>query len=185
MLLFLFLANLVLFPLKGTHQSSSIESTLDRQPKDLGRLSSGEWISLAVLGLAIAGWLGKPFHGIGEAWVALAALLVFLVTRVLDKNGLKNDIDWGFLLFFGVMSSVGAIMVHLKMDQWLMGILDPVISTVSFDPTAFLLTVLLLVYLTSAIPRHSNSFMVILTGVIFWQCLHFVLHLSLSFFSIF
>ena len=168
MLLFLFLANLVLFPLKGTHQSSSIESTLDRQPKDLGRLSSGEWISLAVLGLAIAGWLGKPFHGIGEAWVALAALLVFLVTRVLDKNGLKNDIDWGFLLFFGVMSSVGAIMVHLKMDQWLLEILDPVISTVSFHPTAFLLTVLLLVYFIRFFVHKAPAVILLMVSLTPW-----------------
>ncbi len=145
-LLLLFLAVHFLFPLKAQDRAALSPKTLETQLEILGPLSKGEWLSLAVLVLALIGWLSKPLHGIGEAWVALGAFLVFLVTGVLDKSSLKNNIDWGVLLFLGVLFSLAIITSQLKVDRWLMGFLGPVLSAFSFHPVAFLTAVSLLIY---------------------------------------
>ncbi len=135
------------FPLKGEETPRVSPQSVGTQLEVLGRLSRSEWLSLAVLVLAAVGWLGKPFFGIGEAWVALGAFLVFLMTGVMDKKGLKNDIDWGFLLFMGVVSGLSAIMPSLHVDRWIVEWVGPILSVVSFHPLPFLVAVTMLVYL--------------------------------------
>ncbi len=111
-------------------------------------LTKAEWIGLGALALALSGWLTKPYHGLNEAWVALAALQVFLVSGILDKKGFtKESIDWGFMIYLAVMQSVASIFANLAVDRWLMRLIHPYITFVSFHPLAFLLSVLLLVYL--------------------------------------
>jgi di/tricarboxylate transporter len=127
-----------------------------------------EGLSLATLALALAGWLGKPLHGISEAWVAIAALLVLLLTRVLNKNNLKNNVDWGYLLFLGVISSLAVIMSHLKIDRWLMGLIDPILSAFSFTPISFLLVVTLLVYLMRFLLNKTATVILLMLGLTPW-----------------
>jgi anion transporter len=113
------------------------------RPKSLTR---NERISLGILLFALVGWLSKPMHGVSETWVALGALSVFLLTRVLDKEDFKARIDWGFLFFLGVISSFDGIMRHLKIDRWLMASIAPYFSYVTLDPLAFLTVVSVAVY---------------------------------------
>ena len=146
-LLFLFAAIHLLFRLEGQDQGGPSAKTLETQLEILGPLAGSEWLSLAVLALVIAGWLGKPLHGINEAWVALGAVLVFSTTGVLDKSGLRNNIDWGCLLLLGIISGLAVVMPHLKVDRWLMEWIDPLFLAFSFTPVSFLMVVNLLVYL--------------------------------------
>jgi di/tricarboxylate transporter len=145
-LLFLFAAIHLLFRLKEQDRPGPSLKTLETQLEVLGPLAGGEWLSLAVLALVIVGWLGKPLHGINEAWAALGAVLVFLITGVLDKSSLKNNIDWGCLLLLGVLSSLAVIMPHLKVDRWLTGLIDPLLSAFSLTAVSFLVIVNLLAY---------------------------------------
>jgi anion transporter len=141
-----FLAIQILFRVK-TEQGRRLPSkTLQTQIAILGPLTSGEWTSVFVIALAAIGWLGKPLHGIGESWVALGAFGIFLVTGLLDKKGLKNNIDWGYLLFLGVVSALDDIILRLKVDSWLTGYIAPVVSAVSFSPVLFLFVVAGMVY---------------------------------------
>jgi anion transporter len=142
--------------------------TLKAQLEILGPLTRGEWFGIAVLALALVGWLGKPLHGISEAWVALGALLVFLATGVLDKKGLKNNIDWGYLLFLGVITSTAVIMPHLKVDRWLIGFIGPILSPVSFQPLSFLMVVILLVYLLRFFLRKDPTVILLLLVLTSW-----------------
>lgn len=144
--LFLFAAVHVFFPLAASDRARFSRAAAQSQAQALDPLSREEWICLAVIAAAIAGWIAKPLHGIGEPWVALGALLVFLMTGVLDKKALKTNIDWGFLLFFGVIYGMGEICSQLKIDRWLMEFVDPLLSRVSFHPAAFLTLVLLFAY---------------------------------------
>lgn len=135
-----------LFPVEDQNNRRVSKKTLLTQMEILGPLTSGEWISVGVITLAAIGWLGKPWHDISEAWVALGALAIFLATGLLDKKGLKSGIDWGYLLFLGVVSALDDIMKWLKVDAWLNGLISPILSTVAFSPLLFLFTVALMVY---------------------------------------
>jgi DASS family divalent anion:Na+ symporter len=145
-LLLFYFAIQILFPIDNEKSSAIPSKTVRTQIEILGPLTSAEWISLAVIGLAAFGWLGKPLHGISESWVALAALAIFLVTGLLDKKSLRNNIDWGYLLFLGVVSAMDDVMRALGVDRWITGFIAPVLSALSFSPVLFLFAVALMVY---------------------------------------
>lgn len=146
-LLLLYGAILLLFRVESSRQNHASVKTLQTQLEVLGPLTRQEWLSVTVLGVTVVGFLSKPLHGIGEAWIALAALAIFLVSGVLDRNGFRNNIDWGYLLFLGIISSLAGIMFELKLDGWLKSYIQPVLSASSFGPLGFLLAVILIVYL--------------------------------------
>jgi len=146
-LLFLYLAVLLLFRVDGDNQSPASVRTLQTQLEVLGPLTQKEWLGVAVLVSVAVGFLTKPLHGIGEAWIALGGLAVFLVSGVLDRNGFRNNIDWGYLVFLGILSSLAGIMFELKLDGWLKSYIQPVLAVFSFGPLGFLLAVVLIVYL--------------------------------------
>jgi di/tricarboxylate transporter len=133
----------------------------------LGKPTAAEWFSLAVLISALVLWVTTYFHGINEAWVALAALLLFLMTGILDKTRIKN-IDWGFVLFFGVMNSFAEISTRLKLDQWVMGIINPLLPSFSGNPILFLTAIILLVYLTRVFLRREATLTLLMLSLIPW-----------------
>ena len=96
--------------------------------------------------LSIAAWLTKPLHGVNESWVALAAMVTLLMAGVLDKKGFNSNIDWGFLFFFAIVGSLGNVAMHLKVDEWLVNIMNPVFAVVSFHPLPFLLATVLVAF---------------------------------------
>ena len=136
----------ICFPSDDATSSRLSSHTLLTQIEILGSLTAGEWVSIGVVSLAAFGWLGKPLHGISEAWVALSALAIFLITGLLDKKRLRNNIDWGYLLFLGVVSAMDDVLRLLGVDRWLSGFVAPVLSAVSFSPMLFLFVVALMVY---------------------------------------
>ena len=73
------------------------------------------------------------------------------------KKGLKNNIDWGYLLFLGIVSSLAIIMPYLKIDRWIMEFIAPIISKFSLYPTVFLVVVALMVYFVRFFFNNSST----------------------------
>jgi anion transporter len=136
----------IIFHVRANEQATISPTTLKTQLDVLGPLARAEWLSIGILTLALAGWLTKPLHGIKEAWIAVAALVAFMLTDGLNKRTLKNNIDWGYLLFLAVMLSLSSIIPYLKLDQWLTDALGPFLMTFSSRTTTLLIMVALLVY---------------------------------------
>jgi DASS family divalent anion:Na+ symporter len=155
------------FPIDGQDRSRISSRNSDDQRASLGKPTAAEWFSLAVLISALALWVTTSLHGINEAWVALAALLLFLMTGILDKTRIKN-IDWGFVLFFGVMNSFAEISVRLKLDQWVMGIINPVLPAFSGNPIVFLTAIILLVYLARVFLRREATLALLMISLTPW-----------------
>jgi DASS family divalent anion:Na+ symporter len=133
-----------LFPL-SPQEKKHLAAKAARPQTHSGPLTRNEWITLATLLLTVLGWLTTSLHGINEAWVALAALLVFLLTGVLDKKGFKNDLDWGLVMFFGVLNSMALVAEHAKVDAWFVSLSGPFLAQFAGEPLPFLLGVCLLV----------------------------------------
>lgn len=142
--IFMLFAVRFLLPLTN-HEQERLAAYAARPLKETTRLTRNEWITLATLLLTVFGWLTTSLHGINEAWVALAALLVFLVTGVLDKKGFKNDIDWGLIMFFGVLNSMALVAEHAKVDAWFVSLTGPLLGNFAGEPLPFLLGVCFLV----------------------------------------
>jgi anion transporter len=141
--LFMLLAVQFLFPL-SPQEKKHLAAKAARPQTHSGALTRNEWITLATLLLTVLGWLTTSLHGINEAWVALAALLVFLLTGVLDKKGFKNDLDWGLIMFFGVLNSMALVAEHTKVAAWFVSLSGPLLAQFA-APLPFLLVVCLLV----------------------------------------
>jgi di/tricarboxylate transporter len=156
------------FPPTAGARETPARAVIEKQLRTMGPLSFGEWVSIGVLTMAILGWLSKPLHGIAEAWVALAGFIAFLVTGVTRKDHLKNGIDWTFLLFFGVISSMGDAVRHLKIDHWLMEVLTPLLFYFSSRPEFFLAAVLLLVYAVRFVLHKSPVVLLLMVGLMPW-----------------
>jgi anion transporter len=165
---FFFAAINLLFPLNEGDRAKASWSTVEHQLATLGKMTRAEWLSIAVSLLAVAGWLTSSAHGIDEAWIALGALLFCLLTGLLDKSSFRKSIDWGFLLFLGVTYSLGDIFLRLKIDHWLLELLDPILGSFSFHPTAFLTLVVLLVYVLRIFLRKSSTVMLLMLTLMPW-----------------
>jgi di/tricarboxylate transporter len=129
---------LPLAPQAGTRFSTAAHAHL---VDDAGPISPREWAVLVTLMLTVVSWAMQPVHGINEAWVALASLLVFLLSGALDKEGFKNRIDWGLILFFGVLNSLSVVTHHLKVDESLKMLSAPLLEDFQGGAFGFLLVV--------------------------------------------
>ena len=111
----------LLFPLRGT--LPGVRELVQRERTELGRWTSGQRITLAVLGLAAASWIMREpktigamhvpglvqlLPGLSDAGIAIgAALLLFLCPVSLRERRFALDwesaarIPWGVLILFG------------------------------------------------------------------------------------
>ena len=143
--LFMFFAVHFLLPLSRAEKERLDTQSMQAPVNGLGPISRHEWVTVCTLIMTIGGWLTKSVHGINEAWVALAALLVFLLTGVLDKQRFKNQVDWSLILFFGVLNSMAIVAENAKADAWLMSLGAPLLARFAHQPLIFLLIICLLV----------------------------------------
>jgi len=163
--LFMLLAVQFLFPLSA-HEKERLAAQAARPLTNSGPLTRKEWIILTTLLLTVAGWLTTSLHGVNEAWVALAALVVFLLAGILDKKGFKNDLDWGLIMFFGVLNSMALVAEHAKVGTWFMSLSSPLLSHFAAKPLQFLLVVCLLVAAVRFFLRKTPTTALFAVGVL-------------------
>jgi anion transporter len=143
--LFMYFAVQFLLPMSPQDKASLAANGVNAEIIKPGSISRKEWITLTTVVLTVAGWLTTSFHGVNEAWIALAALLVFLLTGVLDEKGFRTDLDWGLILFFGVLNSLAVVADKLKVDAFFMTLSGHLLGGFAGQPASFLLMVFLLV----------------------------------------
>ncbi|MCK9467838.1 MAG: SLC13 family permease [Porticoccaceae bacterium] len=89
-----------------------------------------EWTSqrktlLVIFVLTVSGWLlGQPLSlwlGVGntDTWVALMALVLLAMTKVVDWKGIEKSADWGVLLLFGGGLTLSAVLGSSGASEYL------------------------------------------------------------------
>jgi hypothetical protein len=68
-----------------------------------------------ILILTVAGWIAAPWLQVDLATVALLGLLAAAAVGIFDSAALQA-LDWGMLLFFGVVLSLGRLATALGID---------------------------------------------------------------------
>jgi DASS family divalent anion:Na+ symporter len=99
----------------------------------MGPLSNREWRLLAILLGVMAGWVTSPWHGLHNAFVALAGVSAILLSRVLTWDDLLHETKaWDALIWFagllmmadalldsGVIKIIsGAVFAHMTGWPW-------------------------------------------------------------------
>ena len=85
----------------------------------LGAMRNDEKLCLAVLVGLIAGFLTEPLHGVNGAWIGVGALLALAAGGAIDTTMLRTGVNWPFLIFFGVITSLATVFDTLNIDAWL------------------------------------------------------------------
>lgn len=78
----------------------------------MGPLSNREWRLLAILLGVMAGWVTSPWHGLHNAFVALAGVSAILLSRVLTWDDLLHETKaWDALIWFaGLLMMADALL---------------------------------------------------------------------------
>jgi DASS family divalent anion:Na+ symporter len=154
-LIFVFCALLWLFPLRSEEKQRMANTDPALEIENSKPFSRQEWIALITLLVTITGWLTMPMHGIGETWIAVASLLVFHVTGLLTKEIFTRKLDWGLILFFGIVTSMAGVTSHLKVDRWFITQIEPALTSYALGPLPFLAAVVVLVNIARLFIRKS------------------------------
>ena len=142
---FMGLAIHTLLPLSKSEQKELVEKSRQLNLDKLGPMSRSDWIAVITLALTMVGWVTVPLHGVNETWIGLGGLLVFMLTDTLKDDHFKQKIDWGLVVFIGVLNSMGAIAANLKVDKWLIDLSQNTLDRFQGGPYSFLMALFFLI----------------------------------------
>jgi di/tricarboxylate transporter len=88
---------------------------------------------------------------------------VLINTGVLGWGMLKKSIDWEMLIYMGATLSIPTLLTEAKIDQWLVGLLAPLVVPFSETPALAMIVIALITY---AVKLVFTSFLTVVTLVI-------------------
>lgn len=123
-------ALIVLFVVLRPEASERVDPrAVRRQTRILGPVSRAERVALAGLAVLVAGLVLQSFVPIDSAWLAIGALII-VTAGVLDRESFRSSLDWGFLVFLGVLLGSGAVLQLRGVDKWVASLLLDATSAV-------------------------------------------------------
>jgi DASS family divalent anion:Na+ symporter len=102
--------------LRPTLSRAVAREKIELQLAVLGPLSRHEIAMIIILVLTIAGWVMGPAIHLDAATVAVLGLIAAFLTGNLDHHAWR-DVDWSYLVFFGVLLGMGRLMGTLGLDR--------------------------------------------------------------------
>jgi di/tricarboxylate transporter len=106
----------------------------------LGPVAPREIGTLAILAVTVAGWVAAPWLGVDLATIALLGLLASVALGTFDRAAMQS-LDWSFLVFFGVVLTVGRLGVTVGLDRMMASLVDRALGTAQPGPLVFVLAV--------------------------------------------
>ncbi len=104
-------------------------AAIRRQTHILGPITPVERIALGGLAVLVLGLVAQPVIAIDAAWLAIGARVV-VTAGVLDRERFRSSLDWGFLVFLGVLLGSGAVLQLAGVDRWVAALLLDATSAV-------------------------------------------------------
>ena len=128
-------------------------------------MSRQEIVSLAGLGVFVAGLLLQQVVHLDIALIGLAALLVAIAGGALDRQAFRSGIDWATLVLFGVLLGAGALLRAGGVDRWIAELITPVARSLGHPALVILLLALLSMALRLLLPMVPAAFLLLITLV--------------------
>ena len=130
-------------------------AALGRQQRVLGPLSTAELIALAALAILITGLALQPRIGVDPAWLAVGPLVLVTAT-ILGREQFRSALDWGFLVFFGILIGSGSVLGKLGVDQAIAAALVPISQTIGSSAVIVVLLSLLTIAVRFVLPSRPT-----------------------------
>lgn len=154
-------ALVVLFVVLRPEAGAKVDAeTVRRQTRILGPITRHERLAIAGLAVLIVGLIVQPLLSIDGAWFALAALII-ITAGPLDRERFRSSLDWGFLVFLGVLLGSGAVLQAGGVDRWVATLLIGAASGIRSP--ALLIIVITVLVMTSRIVLPSRPAMVLMS----------------------
>jgi anion transporter len=154
-------ALVVLFVVLRPETAATVDAeTVRRQTRILGPITRHEQLAIAGLAVLLVGLIVQPILSIDGAWLALAALVI-ITAGPLDRERFRSSLDWGFLVFLGVLLGSGAVLQSGGVDTWVAGLLIGAASGIHSPPLLVIVIALLVMAIRIVLP--SRPAMVLLS----------------------
>ena|GEM_PF-1424331 len=112
---------------------------IHRQLAILGKMTTRERVTLWVTLGVVSGFLLQPWHQVDPSWIALGGMLILAMLKVVDKDVILTKIDWQYMLFYGTLTGVVAMINRSGISQLLIGKATAYLAPVLNTPLSFLL----------------------------------------------
>lgn len=132
---------------------------------ELGRMSFAEKLSALVVIIALALWITQPIHGIDAGMVCMVAAIVLVAFNVLTGSDFNTRMPWGLLMFIGALISVGNLMQPLGINDWLAGLLAPLLTPIASNVWVFVPVLLVITWILRAVIPAQGVVLIILSAV--------------------
>ncbi len=106
----------------------------------LGPPGPREIATMAILTLTVLGWIASPWLGLDLALIALLGLLAAVAAGSLDLRAFQT-LDWNFLVFFGVILTIGQLARSQGLDRAAAGVITAALGSAEPGPLLFVLAV--------------------------------------------
>jgi anion transporter len=143
----------VLLWLRPEPAAARARDTVRAQLRILGPMTRAEHVATVVLVLLLVTFVAGPALRLDPAWAAVLALVALGAANVLDTNGFKSGINWAFLIFFGVMLSLGDVFHTVGVDAWLAASATAPLAPLAGTPTLFLVALGVVGYIVNFVVR--------------------------------
>lgn len=115
---------------------------------ELGDWKKSEKITLVILILCLLLWMTESIHGISSAIVAIFAVALLLIFKVMGVTEFRSKVAWDIIIYIGCMNQVGSVLGKLGINAWIGGKLGPLLIPLMSNPYVFVIALCLIVFLT-------------------------------------
>jgi di/tricarboxylate transporter len=109
---------LVLFGAWFRPSREGTASNVERQEYLLGPISPRELVTVAALLLMLVGFLFQSVLRISPAWLGIVAIAIAIAGGSLNRERFRREIDWAFLVQFGILLSAHGVLQANDVDAW-------------------------------------------------------------------
>jgi anion transporter len=109
----------------------------------LGPLTRRELVMTLIIVVLVIGWIGARAFHLDMGMIALLGLLATVVAGIFDKRSFQQ-LDWNYLIFFGVNMGISGLIVSMGLDKTLAGLVGTVLRQFGNQPVFVVLGVALL-----------------------------------------
>ncbi len=138
----------ILFMYKPEVDNVTASEMVKEQRAALGPIKRQEWISIAVLAVALLLWMTERIHGIPAGVVAVIAMCILISFKLIDRTSFKAKIAWDALVFIGCIYGLGGVFKVIGLTDYIGGMVGPyIIPMISGNIVLFLIGLAVLIYL--------------------------------------
>ena len=124
-----------LYPPEITHTPEAPQLAR-RRLREMGRMTRGEWILLAIFVLLLGFWIGGGALGVSAAATAMGGVAAMLITGVLRwEDVLEERSGWDTLIWFAVLVMMAGQLGALGLLDWFTGQVSGALGNGRWLPT--------------------------------------------------